>query len=154
MTFSGANRWRYSVAMSALGFGLRLFSRRLYLRALRRGRLTNDDVQAWLMSSLMRHDPASMAEAGRELGRFNSRAWVGEITAPTAVVATTRDNLVPPHDQLALQKAIPDAALFEVPGDHVAVGSHPEYVPQLLAALESVRERAEETPGRAEGAAG
>jgi 3-oxoadipate enol-lactonase len=154
MTFDGLSRRRNMLALGAVGFGLRLFSRRIYLRALRRGRLTNEDVQAWLMSSLMRHDPASMAEAGRELARFNSRAWVGEIATPAAVVATTRDNLVPPHRQSELQRAIPGAKLFEVPGDHVAVGSHPQYVPQLLAALEDVRLRSDEPTARAEGAAG
>jgi len=155
MTFTAspapARTW---VTMGLLGFSLRLFSRRLYLRYLRRGRLTNEAVQAWLMSELMRHDNAAIAEAGRELARYDSRAWIGEIQAPTAVVATMRDNLVPPRFQLLMQQRIPGAALFEVPGDHLAVGSHPQYVPQLLAALEHVRTRAEPLTERAAEAAG
>jgi pimeloyl-ACP methyl ester carboxylesterase len=145
--------WR---AMGILGFALRLFSTRLYMRSLRRMNVSSETVREWLLSELSRHDPAAMAEAGRELARFNSRAWVGQISVPVAVLCTTNDQLVPPENQREIQRAIPGAALIEVAGDHYAAGSHPEFVPGLLRALETVRTRAEagETPIKVAGTAG
>jgi hypothetical protein len=94
-----------------------------------------------VQSELMRQSARDMAEAGRELGRFDSRPWLGGVACPVAVVLTTRDELVPPGKQLALAQAA-DATVFEAPIKHLEIGWLPdEYNPPLLRALESVGER-------------
>ncbi len=52
------------------------------------------------------------------LGRFSSRAWIGGVDVPTAVVVTSRDVLVPTARQRALAAAIPGATVVELDGDH------------------------------------
>ena len=69
----------------------------------------------WLLSELMRHSARDIAEAGRELGRFDSRPWAHTITAPVAVALTTRDELVPPRKQRELAEAY-RAQVFEAAG--------------------------------------
>ena len=132
--------WR---AVGLLGWALRMFPNRVYTRALERAGISNEDIRDWLMAELGRHDPAAMAEAGRELSRYDARPWIGRLVPPTAVLRTTRDRLVSPRVQLELHAAIPGATLFEVDGDHYAVGRHPGYVPALLRALEDVCARSD-----------
>ena len=62
-------------------------------------------------AELLGHDWTRIVEAGREICRFDSRPWVHELSVPTAVIATTADDIVPPHRQLALADAIPNATL-------------------------------------------
>ena len=40
-----------------------------------------------------------IAEAGRELGRFDARPWLADVLVPSAVVLTRRDKAVPPRWQ-------------------------------------------------------
>lgn len=84
-------------------------------------------------------DPAALAQATRAVLRFSSRNWVSNITVPTAVVITTRDEIVPTRRQYALAAAIPGAKSFEVHGDHFACAArNSSFVPQLVAACEYV----------------
>ncbi|HEV3231028.1 MAG TPA: alpha/beta fold hydrolase [Candidatus Dormibacteraeota bacterium] len=156
--WSGDRRSRvFWKAMGLLQLYLRTSSRRVWQRALkRRGMTMDDEVAVWLVTELERGDPAAIAEAGRELGRFDSRLWASELDLPTAVVCTTRDRLVLPVNQRLIADTIPGARLFEVAGDHTAVGMLPHlYVPALLEAVDDVRGRVAEAAGspRAEGAA-
>jgi 3-oxoadipate enol-lactonase len=94
---------------------------------------------AWWMSELMRNFPRDVAEAGRELGRFDSRPWLHQVDIPAAVVLTSRDRSVPPRNQRELAEAI-RATVFEAPIDHLEVTARGDlYNPALLRALESVR---------------
>ncbi|MDP9436253.1 MAG: alpha/beta hydrolase, partial [Actinomycetota bacterium] len=61
---------------------------------------------AWVAGELARGSARDLAEAGRELGRFDSSGWAGELAPPGAVVLTTRDRLVPPRKQCALAAAL------------------------------------------------
>jgi 3-oxoadipate enol-lactonase len=89
----------------------------------------------------MRHSARDLAEAGRELGRFDSRPWLGSVRAPISVLITTRDELVPVHKQRALAAAA-GASVFEAPLSHLEVGWRgPEYNPQLIDALSAVSSR-------------
>jgi 3-oxoadipate enol-lactonase len=135
--------WR---TMSALEFALTHHNRRFWTRALRRNGLTaSDDVADWIISELMRSDPRAIAEAGREMARFDSRPWLAEIEAPIDVICPTRDQLVPPAFQRQLAAAIPGARLFEVNGDHLAIGNEPRaFMEALLEALADVSQRAGE----------
>src|SRR5262249_60025417 len=51
---------------------------------------------AWVLAEMSRNNPADIAEAGRELGRFDSRPWLAEGTTPAALLGTARDHSVPP----------------------------------------------------------
>jgi pimeloyl-ACP methyl ester carboxylesterase len=87
----------------------------------------------------MRHEARDAAEAGRELGRFDSRPWLTALRGlPTAMVLTARDTMVAPVKQHELARAM-DAAVFEVPLDHLELTERPDvYNPALLAALAAV----------------
>src|ERR1700730_16153568 len=108
------------------------------------------EILDWIISELERSDPRAIAEAGREMSRFDSRPWLSEIEAPVAVIVPTHDQLVPPAFQRALAENIPGARLFEVEGDHVVVGANPDrYMPVLLEALADVARRASAGQGTA-----
>ena len=97
---------------------------------------------ACVQSELLRHSARDIAEAGRELGRFDSRPWLtGSLTAPSAVVMTTQDEAVPPYKQRALAEAA-RAEVFEVPLHHIELVLRADvYNPALLHALAAVRAR-------------
>jgi 3-oxoadipate enol-lactonase len=108
----------------------------------------------WIHSELMRHSARDIAEAGRELGRFDSRPWLGTVAVPTAVVVTTRDEMVPVRNQRALAEAA-RAHVFEAPVTHLEVGSRGErYNPELIRAIEAVGRRDGVAAARAPQAAG
>jgi 3-oxoadipate enol-lactonase len=135
--------WR---TMSALRFALTHYNRGFWRGALRREIPTaGKDVADWMISELMRSDPRAIAEAGREMARFDSRPWLAEIEAPIDVILPTRDQLVPPAFQRQLADAIPGARLFEVDGDHLAIGKEPvAFMGALLEAFDDVTRRAGE----------
>ena len=98
------------------------------------------------MSEVAGHDWTKLIEAGREICRFDSRPWVHELTVPTTVLATTADDVVPPHRQLALAAAIPSASLRLVAGGHAVCTVAPQrFVPAFVAACNEVVARATPT---------
>jgi pimeloyl-ACP methyl ester carboxylesterase len=108
---------------------------RLYLG--RRGRR----YDAWASEQIARHDWTKILDAGREIGRFSSRPWSGEIDVPTAVLITMRDRVVPLRRQIKLFESIPGALAYRLDGDHDAcvVGAE-RFVPTLVSACTSVAE--------------
>jgi len=97
---------------------------------------------AWALSEMMRHSARDIAEAGRELGRFDSRPWLRPLPVPSAVVLTTRDEAVAPAKQRQLAAAL-DAAVFEAPISHLQITTAGEaYNSVLLQALAAVGGRA------------
>ena len=68
----------------------------------------------------MRHSVPDLVEAGRELGRFDSRSWLAPLPIPTAVVLTSRDDAVPPRKQHELADAV-GAQVFEAPINHLEI---------------------------------
>jgi pimeloyl-ACP methyl ester carboxylesterase len=102
------------------------------------GRFPASPHRAWAAAELSRGNPVDLAEAGRELGRYDARSWLGSIDTPAAVVVTARDTQVPPHKQRELAQLL-RAPTFDVAADHLAVGSHPqEFNRALRAALDVV----------------
>ena len=90
---------------------------------------------------LVRGSAVDLAEAGRELGRFDARPWNAALDVPVAVVVTRDDTSVPPDRQRELAAGL-RAPVFESPGNHGAVTTEArEFNPVLLAALGSVAER-------------
>jgi 3-oxoadipate enol-lactonase len=84
-------------------------------------------------------DAATIMQAARAVIRFSSHDWASNIRVPTAVVVTTRDQLVPPARQYRLAQLIPGARVFEVDGDHLAcVEAADRFVPTLVEACRYV----------------
>ena len=128
-------------AMAALRLGLNLFPYSAWRRALRSAGFPDSPTTSWITAELTRGSGRDIAEAGRELGRFDSRPWVGTLRVPAAVVLTRRDTAVPPQKQEALAASL-GAPTFAVDGDHMVVTAHPgAFVPALLEAVSSVLAR-------------
>ena len=101
-----------------------------------------DQWEPWAIQEASLHDWRSVLEAGRAIGNFSSRPWLGEIDVPTSVVITMRDRVVPVRRQVRLFEAIPGAEAYRVDGDHDAVVANAtRFVPTLLRACHSIVER-------------
>ena len=128
--------WRW---MGALKLGLSISPRGVWRAGFRHAKIPHSQRTSWWLSELTRHAARDVAEAGRELGRFDSRPWLGSVSVPAATVITSRDRSVSPHNQHELAAAI-GATVFEVPIDHLEVTSRAaEYNSVLLQALDAVR---------------
>ena len=102
-----------------------------------------DQWEAWAVEEAARHDWRMVLEAGRAIGRFDARPWMGEIDVPTSVVVTMRDSVVPTHRQVKWFEGIPEAEALRVDGDHDVIIAHADrFVPMLVRAIESAHERA------------
>jgi pimeloyl-ACP methyl ester carboxylesterase len=127
--------WKW---MGAAGVAMGLAPQRFFAAGLRRQGLPQGHYTAWLLSELKRHSPKDTAEAGRELGRFDSRPWLSSIRVPASMVLTSRDSAISPAKQRELAAAI-GATVFEVALDHLQLTSRPdEYNPALLDAVAAV----------------
>ena len=127
--------WRL---MSFLRLELGLFPNGFWRAALRGIGLPDSAGTTWAAAELSRGNARDIAEAGRELGRYDGRAWLAELTQPRAVIVPVADMLVPVRKQRELA-ALVGVVPREVPGTHVAVTTHAEpFVEALLAALADV----------------
>jgi pimeloyl-ACP methyl ester carboxylesterase len=128
--------WR---AMGAVGLSLSLAPRTFWRWGFRRAGMPNNERTAWVQSELMRHSARDLAEAGRELGRFDSRPWLHSVRPTVGVVITTRDEAVPVHKQRELAAAA-GGPVFEAPITHLEIVTRArDYNPVLLQALQAVR---------------
>ncbi len=126
----------WSMAWLRLWLGLAPYE--IWRNGLRLVGMPDSATTTWMAAELVRGSSRDVAEAGRELGRFDARPWLGEIRQPAAVVVTRDDRAVPPRWQRALAKGL-GAPTFECPGDHFACGEQPEgFNAALLAALDRV----------------
>jgi 3-oxoadipate enol-lactonase len=131
-------------AMPFVGLGLSVAPGRGWRVALKRAGFTPGEKMAWVHSEMTRHSARDIAEAGRELGRFDSRPWLAPLPVPTAVVLTTADDAVPPFKQQQLAATL-RAPIFEAPVRHLEVaamagpGPAQRYNPVLIEALHSIR---------------
>ena len=129
--------WR---TMAGLRLALGLAPERLWQRGLNAAGFSESAITTWVAAELSRGSSVDIAEAGRELGRYDSTAWIAGLDAPGAVIVTTQDTAVPPPKQRALAAAM-RAPVYEVHGDHGAViVKADEFNAQLLAALDGVRD--------------
>lgn len=127
--------WRIAGLVRLL---LSLAPLRAWRGALRLAGFPDSAATTWMVAELSRGAARDVAEAGRELGRFDSAAWIGSLTPPAAVVVTTVDRDVPVHLQRALATAL-GAPSFDVKGDHSAVSTvADEFNAALLEALGTV----------------
>jgi 3-oxoadipate enol-lactonase len=101
--------------------------------------------EPWAIQEASLHDWRMVLEAGRAIGRFNSRPWIDEIDVPTSVVITMRDRVVPTRRQVRLFEGIHKAEAYRVDGDHDSIAVQPErFVPTLVRAIGSAVERSTE----------
>jgi pimeloyl-ACP methyl ester carboxylesterase len=125
-------------ALGVVGLMLSLAPRWTWRTGLRRAGLHGSPEAAWALSEMMRHSVPDIVEAGRELGRFDSRPWLRPLPLPTAVVLTTLDELVAPIKQRELAAAL-EAPVFEAPISHLQITTSGDvYNPVLLRALSAV----------------
>jgi 3-oxoadipate enol-lactonase len=128
--------WR---AMGILGLLLSIAPRQFWSWGFRRVRMPQNERTVWVQTELMRNSARDMAEAGRELGRFDSRPWLSGVTVPIAVLITTRDEAVPPPKQRELAAAA-GGPVLESAIRHLEIVTHADaYNPALLEALQAVR---------------
>ena len=100
--------------------------------------------EPWAVQEASMHDWRMVLEAGKAIGSFSARPWLGEVDVPTSVVITMRDRVVPVRRQVRLFESIKGAEAFRVDGDHDAVVANADrFVPTLLRATHSVIERAD-----------
>lgn len=101
----------------------------------------------WILGELQRGSAEDLAEAGRELGRYDARGWIGSVDVPAAVLITACDGLVPPSRQRDLAARLRAPHVAELPLDHDAVIAAPElFVPALLEAVHFVQDRVARQP--------
>lgn len=111
-------------------------------------RVEQSPLGAWLADELKRNDPSTVLQAGWSIGRFSSAGWIGDVDVPTAVLITTRDNVVSPRRQLRLAESIPGAEVIRVAGDHgVCVMDPGRFVPALLDGASRVARRTSRAAG-------
>jgi 3-oxoadipate enol-lactonase len=125
-------------AMGAVGLALSVAPRSRWRLGFSRSPHKASPETAWFASELLRHSARDLAEAGRELGRFDSRPWLSSLDVAAAVVLTTKDELVAPSKQTELAAAL-QAPIFEAPLGHLDLVFQAErYNPVLLEALAAV----------------
>jgi pimeloyl-ACP methyl ester carboxylesterase len=103
---------------------------------LRAAGLPDSAETTWATSELVRGSTRDIAEAGRELSRFDARPWLSEIQPPATVVVTTKDRAVPPPWQRDLARRL-GAPVVESAGDHLDPNL-PEFTRALLTATQLV----------------
>lgn len=131
-------RWRGIFVLELLvraGLGDRLLSR--LARELTDADPMFERHESWIVGEFSRSHPRALADAGRELARFDARPWAGELGVPAVSVITERDSLVPYARQRALA-ALLDAPVVPIPGaDHdVPVTGIPRFAAALSEAVD------------------
>ncbi len=135
--------------MGGLEFGLRLGRPKGLLERVMRSAVEDspdlEPVLGWLKAEIRRGDPTALADAGRALGGYDARPFIGGVKVPTAVVVTTKDRLVKPRKQRRLAAAIPGATTWELAGDHDSCLVHAKAFSEVtVAAIGDVIERGRE----------
>ncbi|MGH2913728.1 MAG: alpha/beta fold hydrolase [Solirubrobacteraceae bacterium] len=129
----GAWKWMWLLRL-ALGVAPRIS----YATGFARLGLPSDERGAWWLSEMLRLDSVVGAEAGRELGRFDSRPWLAPLAIPAAVVVTSADRSVSPTKQRELAAAL-NATVHEAAIDHLDLTERADlYNPALLDAIAAV----------------
>lgn len=155
-TTTRGDRWRWRT-MGLLQVAMRLLPRHWWERgsqAVIEGRLPLQltrmidadvpghlrDLLPWMIGEADRGSAEDIAEAGRELSRFDARGLLPTVEVPRAVVITVRDRLVRVANQRDLAARLgPTTEVIEIDVDHDAMIRHGEvFVPALLRAVDSV----------------
>lgn len=77
-----------------------------------------------VLAELGGHERSAILAAAASLGTFTSRAWIGDLSVPAVVVATTQDRVVPLRRQRKLAAAL-DAPVLEIDAGHFVARRDP-----------------------------
>lgn len=129
--------------LSFLRLFLGLFPTAFWDALLRQARIPDGPEKAWVASELTRGSASDIAEAGRELSRYDADPWIAQLRGlRSAVIVTAKDWSVPPKHQRRLARSLA-AEVFEIQADHMAVSANSdEFNDALLRALRAVGEPA------------
>jgi pimeloyl-ACP methyl ester carboxylesterase len=128
--------------MALLRLGLGVFPNASWRAGLRSLGYPDTPATTWAASELSRSSARDVAEAGRELGRFDGRSWLGELSVPAIVIVAADDTQVPPAKQHELAGLL-RAPVAEVSGNHSAITRRPRaFARTLLQAMAEVGDRA------------
>lgn len=128
--------WR---SMAAARLTLGLFPMAFWQAMVFLGGMPEGPTRAWVTSELGRGSARDIAEAGRELARYDSREWLGSLDVPAAVLVTTRDSAVPPDRQREVARLL-GVEPYDVPGEHGVAVAHPRRFSRVLVqALADIR---------------
>lgn len=100
--------------------------RRAAMMAVLAPRSTDCRQGRWVMDQIAKHDTRAILQAATEAVAFDSSAWLGGMGGPTAVVLTTKDQVVSPEIQRELCRVLANPAVHEVEGDHFVCVKQPE----------------------------
>lgn len=84
--------------------------------------------------SIRGHDWLDVLRAACQTLRYDSRAWLGDIDMPTAVIVTSRDEAVPPEEQEYLVEHLQTVAVTRIDTSHDPMRHNHD---TILAALRS-----------------
>jgi pimeloyl-ACP methyl ester carboxylesterase len=105
---------------------------------------------SWAWQQFRSTSAREVAGAARTIAGFDSRAWIGGLNLPTALVVPARDRLIPRARQLELAARIRGALVYETDGGHAScVLGAERFTPALVAACAAVSARAAD--GRPQG---
>jgi pimeloyl-ACP methyl ester carboxylesterase len=105
----------------------------------------------WALAQFNSTHPWTVGQAVASLGRHNSGPWLKTITAPTAVVVTARDHVIPADRQRHIAWSIPGSTVHEAQCGHAGcVLEWSAFVPAFCEAVGSVTIRmTQSSPQRA-----
>lgn len=96
----------------------------------------------WALREFRSTAPGAVGRAVAEVGKFDSSAWIADLTLPTSVVVTAKDQIIPPRRQRWMARQIAGASTYEVRAGHAAcVLDAEEFTSGLLPAVASVSSR-------------
>ncbi len=96
----------------------------------------------WALDEWRSTSPWAFGQAVASIGRHNSKAWLGRVDVPTAVVVTTRDHVIPPERQHRVASRIPGATTHEAECGHAGcVMEADAFVPALREAVDVTQAR-------------
>lgn len=100
-----------------------------------------EQIRDWIVAELERGHTASLRDAGRALGRFDSATVAEQCDVPVVVVKTLKDHVVKPRLQQGLAE-LWSAPIVELDADHDAPVAHPDlFVAALVEAISQARSR-------------
>lgn len=86
------------------------------------GRKLPKHLGPWVRSQLLEHEWRGILYLASDLGRFDSRPWLGKVSQPAALVCSTGDHLVLPALQRELAAALPGlVSSFDLASGHDAI---------------------------------
>lgn len=104
--------------------------------------LAPNDMHDWALAEFRSTSPWAVGHAVAALGRHHSRPWLSRIDAPTAVVITRNDKVIPAARQLALARRIRGATIHDIDAGHASCVLEAEtFVPAMVEATATVHAR-------------